>query len=87
MEVEYSSAQGLTNQDRRKERVERRVKEGKWGSITCHLEIEFGKEWKVSIVFSKEKVVCVSSACLTFTTPWTVARQAPLSIRFPEEEC
>ena len=86
MEVKYSFAQGLTNQDRRKERVERRVKEGKWGSITCHLEIKFGKEWKVSIVFSKE-VVCVSSECLTCATPWTVASQAPLSIRFPEEEC
>ena len=30
--------------------------------------------------------VLVSQLCLTFTTPWTVAHQVPLSIDFLEQE-
>ena len=28
----------------------------------------------------------VIKSCLTFVTPWTVARQAPLSMGFPRQE-
>ena len=28
----------------------------------------------------------VAKSCLTLVTPWTVARQAPLSVGFPREE-
>ena len=28
----------------------------------------------------------VAKLCLTLRTPWTVARQAPLSMRFPRQE-
>ena len=28
----------------------------------------------------------VSKSCLTLATPWTIARQAPLSVGFPRQE-
>ena len=35
------------------------------------------------ILFTLVMVVVVAQSCLTLCGPWTVARQAPLSLKFP----
>ena len=36
--------------------------------------------------FSKNDCCLGAKSCPSFTTPWTVARQAPLSMEFPRQE-
>ena len=40
----------------------------------------------VNILLVYQIVGSVAKSCLTLATPWTVARQAPLSMRFPRQE-
>ena len=40
----------------------------------------------VNILLVYQIVGSVVKSCLTLATPWTVARQAPLSMRFPRQE-
>ena len=42
--------------------------------------------WPVSVSYGYE-YACVLGCIWLFATPWTVARQAPLSIEFSRQEC
>ena len=54
---------------------ERAVRGGSWGALRA-----LGLEQVVC--------VCVLAVCPTlFATPWTVARQAPLSMEYSKQEC
>ena len=45
------------------------------------------KAFKLPRPDSNEVKVLVTQLCLTLVTPWTVALQAPLSMRFSGQEC
>ena len=49
------------------------------GKVKYHNQ---GFQWLVAVVV----VVKVTQSCLTLATPWTVARQAPLSMEFSRQE-
>ena len=46
-----------------------------------------GQVHLIRMEFRSDVHACsVAKLCLTFTIPWTVARQAPLSMGFPRQE-
>ena len=53
-------------------------------TILCRLTFNPGHTWMN--VFVCVCVLCMISPVLLFSTPWTVAHQAPLSMEFPSQE-
>ena len=42
--------------------------------------------WLFKLKFKSSQIGLVVKLCLTLMTPWTVARQTPLSMGFPRQE-
>ena len=71
-----------------------------WGKIETHLngwqkrvgrimnnhEVEYCTAVKTKVTIKCVRVCSVTQSCLTFCDPWTVACQAPLSMRFSRQE-
>ena len=71
-----------------------------WGKIESHLngwqkrvgrimnnhEVEYCTAVKTKVTIKCVRVCSVTQSCLTFCDPWTVACQAPLSMRFSRQE-
>ena len=55
-----------------------------WVSTEAGGTLEF--EVKFILVAVCAVLCLVARSCLTFATPWTVACQAPLFMRFPKQE-
>ena len=58
--------------------------QGAWGEFSKPWSITSGKSW-LSVIFCYFCCL-VAKSCPTLLTPWTVARQAPLSVGFPRQE-